>query len=109
MGLMTCWARRHVPASHCGAWAPKLRQLAHPIHNQSLHAQFFLTLGPTPHLDGKHTIFGRVSSGMGVVKRIGNVQTDATDRPTTQVKVGCCCRVGASCPPSSHDMTQGFR
>lgn len=49
--------------------------------------QFFVTLAPTPFLDGKHTIFGRVCSGMSVVKRLGNVQTDATDRPTTDVKI----------------------
>eukprot|EP00879_Flechtneria_rotunda_P009405 GHRR01009847.1.p2 GENE.GHRR01009847.1~~GHRR01009847.1.p2 ORF type:complete len:159 (+),score=37.89 GHRR01009847.1:145-621(+) len=50
-------------------------------------SQFFITLAPTPFLDGKHTIFGRVCAGMGVVKRLGNVQTDATDRPTTDVKI----------------------
>lgn len=49
--------------------------------------QFFITLAPTPWLDGKHTIFGRVCGGMGVIKRLGNVQTDATDRPTTEVKI----------------------
>ena len=37
--------------------------------------QFFLTLAPTPWLDGKHTIFGRVYSGMGTVQRLGNIQT----------------------------------
>ncbi|KAF6258919.1 cyclophilin-type peptidyl-prolyl cis-trans isomerase [Scenedesmus sp. NREL 46B-D3] len=50
-------------------------------------SQFFVTLAPTPFLDGKHTVFGRVCSGLGVVKRLGNVQTDATDRPTTDVKI----------------------
>lgn len=50
-------------------------------------SQFFITLAPTPWLDGKHTIFGRIHSGMGVVKRLGNVQTDSTDRPTTDVKI----------------------
>jgi peptidyl-prolyl cis-trans isomerase-like 1 len=50
-------------------------------------SQFFVTLAPTPWLDGKHTVFGRVSSGMDVIKRLGNVQTDATDRPTTDVKI----------------------
>ncbi len=49
--------------------------------------QFFVTLAPTPWLDGKHTIFGRVCAGMPVVKRLGNIQTDANDRPTTDVKI----------------------
>ena len=45
-------------------------------------------LPPLYHLSaGKHTIFGRVASGMEVVKRLGNVQTDANDRPVTQVKI----------------------
>ncbi|CAK7204426.1 Peptidyl-prolyl cis-trans isomerase-like 1 [Sporothrix eucalyptigena] len=44
-------------------------------------SQFFLTLAPTPWLDGKHTIFGRVQSGMAVLRRMGEVATDAEDRP----------------------------
>ncbi|KAG2451388.1 hypothetical protein HYH02_003989 [Chlamydomonas schloesseri] len=50
-------------------------------------SQFFVTLAPTPWLDGKHTIFGRVTSGMSVIKRLGNVQTDNLDRPVTEVKI----------------------
>lgn len=50
-------------------------------------SQFFITLAPTPFLDGKHTVFGRISSGMQVVKRMGVVRTDANDRPTDEVRI----------------------
>ncbi len=38
-------------------------------------------------LDGKHTIFGRIHSGMGAVKNIGHVETDGNDRPVDDVKI----------------------
>ncbi|CAN6834967.1 unnamed protein product [Brassica oleracea var. botrytis] len=52
-------------------------------------SRFFITLAPapSPSLDGKHTIFGRVCRGMEVIKRLGSVQTDNTDRPIHEVKI----------------------
>ncbi|CAD1479907.1 unnamed protein product, partial [Heterotrigona itama] len=50
-------------------------------------SQFFITLAPTQWLDGKHTIFGRIHSGMAIVKRIGLVETDKNDRPVDDIKI----------------------
>ena len=48
-------------------------------------SQFFITLAATPWLDGKHAIFGKVSSGLEVVQAIGQVQKGASDRPVEDV------------------------
>nr|XP_006128991.1 peptidyl-prolyl cis-trans isomerase-like 1 [Pelodiscus sinensis] len=50
-------------------------------------SQFFITLAPTQWLDGKHTIFGRVCQGIGMVNRVGMVETNAQDRPADDVKI----------------------
>ena len=48
-------------------------------------SQFFITLAPTPWMNGHHAIFGKVVEGMDVVRLIGVVPTDFRDRPREAV------------------------
>ena len=51
-------------------------------------SQFFIvTAGECPWLDGKHTVFGQVTSGMEVVDEISNVETDRSDKPREAVTI----------------------
>ncbi|KAJ4421537.1 hypothetical protein N0V82_003675 [Gnomoniopsis sp. IMI 355080] len=61
-------------------------------------SQFFITLGPCKHLDGKHTVFGRIASGGGssssssvdTLRKIASVRTELQDRPVQTVKIVEC-------------------
>jgi len=49
--------------------------------------QFFITLVPTPWLDGRHVVFGKVLEGMDVVRSIENQETDRADHPMSEILI----------------------
>ena len=50
-------------------------------------SQFFITVAPTPWLNGHHTIFGQVTTGQDVVNAIATTDRDPSDRPKTPVVI----------------------
>jgi peptidyl-prolyl isomerase D len=53
-------------------------------------SQFFITTVPTPHLNGKHVVFGRVLNGKSIVHKIEDSQTDSRDYPLSPVVISDC-------------------
>uniref|UniRef100_A0A8I6AK73 Peptidyl-prolyl cis-trans isomerase n=1 Tax=Rattus norvegicus TaxID=10116 RepID=A0A8I6AK73_RAT len=51
-------------------------------------SQFFITTGPTPHMDGKHVVFGQVMKGHGVARMLENGEMNGEERAKL-----CYCRV----------------
>lgn len=53
-------------------------------------SQFFVTTVPTPHLDGKHVVFGEVIAGKSVIRQVENTPTGANDKPEKECVIEAC-------------------
>merc|ERR1712236_165990 len=53
-------------------------------------SQFFITTKQTSWLDGRHVVFGKVISGMDVVRKVEGNKTDGRDKPVKEVKIEDC-------------------
>jgi len=53
-------------------------------------SQFFITFATTPHLNGKHTVFGRVEKGYDICQKIENLRTNNQDKPLVRVCIANC-------------------
>ena len=68
----------------------RLRQRAHARAAPPLPPQFFITVAETPHLNGKHTVFGEVVEGMDVVKTMEaqGTSSGSTNKPVVIADCG---------------------
>lgn len=65
-------------------------------------SQFFVTTVPTPHLDGKHVVFGEVINGKAICRKIENLPTQS-DKPAQDVTVIDCGQLSGSSYTSAKD------
>ncbi|XP_062189600.1 peptidyl-prolyl cis-trans isomerase CYP63-like [Phragmites australis] len=67
-------------------------------------SQFFITFKPLPHLDGKHVVFGKVVSGIALLKKLEAVGSVESGKPSCQVKIVDC---GGVSNTNAQDQLQG--
>lgn len=50
-------------------------------------SQFYITFAPSIHLDGKHSVFGRLTGGAEILDLIEDIETGENDKPTQKIKI----------------------
>lgn len=70
-------------------------------------SQFFITVAPTPHLDGKHVVFGEVIRGKSIVRAMENNPTASGDVPIQPVVIEDCGVLSADDPSLAQETTVG--
>jgi peptidyl-prolyl cis-trans isomerase B (cyclophilin B) len=66
---------------------PGILSMARTADPDSAGSQFFIMHGTAPHLDGKYTVFGKVTDGMDVVNKIATTEVDGRDRPVKPIVI----------------------
>jgi cyclophilin family peptidyl-prolyl cis-trans isomerase len=68
---------------------PYLLSMANSGPNTN-NSQFFITTTETPHLNGKHVVFGEIYNGFDIIDKLNLVQTDNSDKPIQFIKILNC-------------------
>ncbi|KAF5325184.1 hypothetical protein D9619_009909 [Psilocybe cf. subviscida] len=69
-------------------------------------SQFFITVAPTEHLDGKHVVFGEVIKGKSIVRQIENLPTNTGDVPSSPIVIADCGQLSANDPSLTEESAQ---
>lgn len=56
-------------------------------------SQFFITTSETPHLNGKHVVFGEVVEGFDIIDELNVIDTDGKDKPVDDVRILRCNKI----------------
>ena len=67
--------------------SPGILSMANTGRPNTGGSQFFITVAPTPWLDGKHAIFGKIKEGYEIADSISKVQTDRKDKPLKDIVI----------------------